>query len=84
MINVEVKFPVMEIAMMQEQEARKCTLLKLSSKVTGRVGHFSQNEKSLVDQVVLHYIYHADFKNVKIFYFDACFPFPLAVQSFTT
>ena len=49
-----------------------------------RVIHFSQNEKYLLDQAVLHYFYYADFKNVKISNFDGIFPFPLAVQSFST
>ena len=49
-----------------------------------RVAHFSQIKKFWVDQPVLHNIWYADVKKVKNFYFDACFPFPLTDQSFST
>ena len=37
-----------------------------------------------MDQAFLHYFWYADFKNVKISNFDGIFPFPLAVESFST
>ena len=35
-------------------------------------------------QAFLDYFWYADLKNVKISNFDGIFPFPLAVQSFST
>ena len=43
-----------------------------------RVAHFSHIEKFGLDHVFLHYFWRADFKNIIVFKFDACFPFPLA------